>query len=140
MYSSFQMDLFLLLIIFALLQLVSSQQDNDGNDVDNDQDLTIQAFGNVITPIKGKNVKFAACYQIVTNRDIWCTLRSLLLSRIDWIDVAQISQYSDIWGIQFLHLSQIIMLHSADVSVINVVFLHLLAHERGREGGEPSVY
>ena len=56
MYSSFQMDLFLLLIIVALLQLVSSQQDNDGNDVDNDQDLTIQAFGNVITPIKGKNL------------------------------------------------------------------------------------
>ena len=50
------MDLFLLLIIIALLQLVSSQQDNDGNDVDNDQDLTIQAFGNVITPIKGKNL------------------------------------------------------------------------------------
>ena len=51
-----QMDLFLLLIIVALFQLVSSQQDNDGNDVDNDQDLTIQAFGNVITPIKGKNL------------------------------------------------------------------------------------
>ena len=51
-----QMDLFLLLIIVALFQLVSSQQDNDGNDVDNDQDLTIRAFGNVITPIKGKNL------------------------------------------------------------------------------------
>ena len=48
------MELLLLLIISTLIQFTYSQnEDNDGNDVDNDQDLDIRAFGNVITPIKG---------------------------------------------------------------------------------------
>ena len=54
----FQMDLLLLLLFSVLIQFSSSQiqnptSDNDGNDVDNDQTATIDAFGNVITPIKG---------------------------------------------------------------------------------------
>ena len=49
------MMLLFLLIICTLIQFAVSQNlDNDGNDVDNDQDLDIRAFGNVITPIKGK--------------------------------------------------------------------------------------
>ena len=52
----------LLLLFCAVIQLASSQvqnptQDNDGNDVDNDQTATIDAFGNVITPIKGNVLK-----------------------------------------------------------------------------------
>ena len=49
------MELIHLLILSTLIQFTYAQdQDNDGNDVDNDQDLNIRAFGNVITPIKGK--------------------------------------------------------------------------------------
>ena len=47
------MDLLILLIISILIQIASSQLDNDGNDIDNDQVANIAAFGNVITPIKG---------------------------------------------------------------------------------------
>ena len=49
----FQMDLLILLVISILIQIASSQLDNDGNDIDNDQVANIEAFGNVITPIKG---------------------------------------------------------------------------------------
>ena len=55
------MDQLFLLIISSLIHFASSQlinptQDNDGNDVDNDQTATIDAFGNVITPIKGNKL------------------------------------------------------------------------------------
>ena len=51
------MYLLLLLIISSLIQLSSSQNpDNDGNDIDNDQVANINAFGNVITPIKGNKL------------------------------------------------------------------------------------
>ena len=49
----FQMDLLILLVVFILIQTAYSQLDNDGNDIDNDQVANLQAFGNVITPIKG---------------------------------------------------------------------------------------
>ena len=49
------MYLLFLFITSSLIQFTASQDlDNDGNDIDNDQDLNINAFGNVITPIKGK--------------------------------------------------------------------------------------
>ena len=49
------MYLLFLFITSNLIQFTASQDlDNDGNDIDNDQDLNINAFGNVITPIKGK--------------------------------------------------------------------------------------
>ena len=56
------MEQHFLLIISSLIHLASSQlinptQDNDGNDVDNDQTAAIDAFGNVITPIKGNVLK-----------------------------------------------------------------------------------
>ena len=51
------MNLLLLLLISAAIPYASSQRpDNDGNDVDNDQVLDINAFGNVITPIKGNKI------------------------------------------------------------------------------------
>ena len=51
------MDFVLLLVISAAIPFASSQRpDNDGNDIDNDQDLDINAFGNVITPIKGNKL------------------------------------------------------------------------------------
>ena len=53
----FQMDFLHLLVISALVPFALSQRpDNDGNDIDNDQDLDINAFGNVITPIKGNKL------------------------------------------------------------------------------------
>ena len=57
----FQMDLLVLLLFSVLIQFAASQiqnptSDNDGNDVDNDQTATIDAFGNVITPIKGNTL------------------------------------------------------------------------------------
>ena len=51
------MDMLLLLLISGLIQFASSQRpDNDGNDIDNDQVANINAFGNVITPIKGNKL------------------------------------------------------------------------------------
>ena len=56
-YTFFQMDMLLLLLISGLIQFASSQRpDNDGNDIDNDQVANINAFGNVITPIKGNKL------------------------------------------------------------------------------------
>ena len=53
----FQMYLLFLFITSNLIQFTASQDlDNDGNDIDNDQDLDINAFGNVITPIKGNKL------------------------------------------------------------------------------------
>ena len=53
----FQMDFLHLLVISGLIPFALSQRpDNDGNDIDNDQDLDINAFGNVITPIKGNKL------------------------------------------------------------------------------------
>ena len=53
-----KMDLLIFLLIsapihFASSQIINPTSDNDGNDIDNDQTATIDAFGNVITPIKG---------------------------------------------------------------------------------------
>ena len=51
------MDFLLFLLLLALIPFACSQRpDNDGNDIDNDQDLDINAFGNVITPIKGNKL------------------------------------------------------------------------------------
>ena len=51
------MDFLLLVLLSALIPFAYSQRpDNDGNDIDNDQDLDINAFGNVITPIKGNKL------------------------------------------------------------------------------------
>ena len=53
----FQMDFLLFVFLSALIPFAYSQRpDNDGNDIDNDQDLDINAFGNVITPIKGNKL------------------------------------------------------------------------------------
>ena len=49
------MNLLFPLFISALIQLASAQ-DNDGNDFDTDQVATLQAFGNVIIPIKGNTL------------------------------------------------------------------------------------
>ena len=51
------MDFLHFVLLSALIPFAYSQRpDNDGNDIDNDQDLDINAFGNVITPIKGNKL------------------------------------------------------------------------------------
>ena len=67
----FQMFLLFLFITSNLIQFMASQDlDNDGNDIDNDQDLNINAFGNVITPIKGK--KFIVYILVIVNHCHHC--------------------------------------------------------------------
>ena len=74
----FQMFLLFLFITSNLIQFTASQDlDNDGNDIDNDQDLTINAFGNVITPIKGK--KFMQDTLLFTSWSLSMSLPSLSL-------------------------------------------------------------
>ena len=80
-YIFFQMYMLFLFITSHLIQFTTSQDlDNDGNDIDNDQDLNINAFGNVITPIKGK--KFMKdTLLFTTSRPLSMSLPTLSLFR-----------------------------------------------------------